>query len=135
MAGPITLNIVTAEKRLLSEQVDEVRAPGGLGSFGVRPGHTPFLTQMEPGELWYRAGGAAHSYAVSEGFIEVSGDKVTVLAESAEPATNIDVERARKALADAQGKMRGLNTNDPVYLAESARARRAQARLQVASHK
>lgn len=135
MAGPIQLEIVTAEKRLLSEQVDEVRAPGGLGSFGVRPGHAPFLTKMEPGELWFRQGTASRSYAVSEGFIEVSADKVTVLAESAEPAQSIDLERARKALGDAQSKMKGLNTNDAGYLLEAARAKRAEARIQVAGRR
>jgi F-type H+-transporting ATPase subunit epsilon len=135
MALPIELNIVTAEKRLLSERVDEVRAPGGDGSFGVRPGHTPFLTRMEPGELWFRAGGMSKRYAVSEGFIEVANDKVTVLAESAEPAEAIDVERARKALADAQDKLKGLGVADPLHTQEAARAKRAMARIAVATQK
>lgn len=135
MALPIELNIVTAEKRLLSERVDEVRAPGGDGSFGVRPGHTPFLTRMEPGELWFRAGQSSKRYAVSEGFIEVSADKVTVLAESAEPAESIDLERARRALADAQGKLKGLGAADPQFALESGRAKRAMARIAVASQK
>ncbi|MBS2028054.1 MAG: F0F1 ATP synthase subunit epsilon [Deltaproteobacteria bacterium] len=135
MAGPIDLKIVTAEKQLLSEKVDEVRAPGGEGYFGVRPGHIPFLTQMEPGELWFRSGGTTQSFAVSEGFIEVSANRVTVLAESAEPAANIDVERARKALADAQGKMKGVNTNEPEYKLEAARAKRASARIAVAGRR
>jgi len=135
MAGPIELKIVTAEKQLLSEKVDEVRAPGGEGYFGVRAGHIPFLTQMEPGELWFKSGTATQSYAVSEGFIEVSANKVTVLAESAELAANIDVERAKKALSDAQGKMKGLNTNDTEYKLEWARAKRASARIAVGGRK
>ena len=82
-----------------------------------------------------RVGGENRSYAVSEGFIEVSADRVTVLAESAEPAGEIDVERARKALAEAQAKMKGLDSNLPEYQQESARARRAQARVSVGSRR
>jgi F-type H+-transporting ATPase subunit epsilon len=133
MAGVIELNVVTAEKRLLSETVDEVRAPSAEGYFGVRAGHTPLLAEMAPGELSLKSGGETRSYAVSEGFVEVSGNKVTVLAESAERADLIDVERARRALAEAQAKMKGLNTNEPVYKQELARAMRAQARIDVGS--
>ena len=131
----LELKIVTAEKQLLDASVEEVKAPGAEGYFGVRPGHVPFLTKMEPGELSFRVGGENRSYAVSEGFIEVSADRVTVLAESAEPAGEIDVERARKALAEAQAKMKGLDSNLPEYQQESARARRAQARVSVGSRR
>lgn len=135
MAGQIELNVVTAEKQLFSETVDEVRAPSAQGYFGVRPGHTAFLAEMAPGELWFKSGGEARSYAVSEGFVEVSHDKVTILAESAEPADQIDVERARRTLADAQEKMKGLNTNEPQYQRELARAKRAEARIDVAQRR
>jgi F-type H+-transporting ATPase subunit epsilon len=137
----IQLSIVTPERRVAPGPedetllVDEIRAPGGDGYFGVRPGHTPFLTRMEPGELWYRQGGTQGRFAVGAGFIEVERDKVSVLAEEAVAADKIDVEQARQALADAQAKMKGLNTSDLAYRNEQARARWAQARLLVAGQK
>ena len=135
MASQIELSIVTPDARLASVTVDELRAPGAVGSFGVRPGHTPFLTRMEPGELWYRQGTTTASVAVSSGFIEVDRDRVSVLAEEALPADKIDVEAARKALAEAQAKMKGMNTAEPAFAVEQARARWAQARLLVAGSK
>jgi F-type H+-transporting ATPase subunit epsilon len=137
----IELSIVTPERRVVPgpEQdrfvVDELKAPGGQGYFGVRPGHTPFLTRMEPGELWFRSGSTTGSFAVGAGFIEVERDKVSVLAEEAVPADKINVDEARKALADAQSKMKTLNTNDAAYLSEQSRARWAQAKLLVAGQK
>ena len=92
---------------------NKVRAPGGYGSFGVLPGHTPFLTVMLPGELMYRVGSSTSYFAVGEGFIEVENDTVSVLAETAEPAGDINADRARKAMADAQAKMKGLSPDDP----------------------
>jgi len=135
MASPIELNVVTAEKRLLSETVDEVRAPSAEGYFGVRSGHAPFLAEMAPGELSFKSAGQQRSYAVSEGFVEVSGDKVTVLAESAVAADQIDLERARQTLAEAEAKMKGLNTNEPAYKHELARAKWAQAQIDVGSRR
>lgn len=133
MAGQIELQIVTAEKRLFSARVDEVRAPGAEGSFGVRPGHVPFLTLAEPGELWFKGADGARSFAIGSGFIEVSGDRVTVLAETAEAAADIDVERARKALADAQAKLVGTQAGTPAHAEQALRAKAAQARIQVGS--
>ena len=137
----IELSIVTPERRLAPGPeegkllVDEVVAPGGRGSFGVRPGHTPFLTKVEPGELWYRQGGATVKFAIGAGFIEVERDRVSVLAEEALPAAQIDVEQARQALNEAESKMKGADTREVAYANAQARAQWARARLTVAGVK
>jgi F-type H+-transporting ATPase subunit epsilon len=137
----IQLSIVTPERRIVPGPeegpllVDEVVAPGGDGSFGVRPGHTPFLSRVEPGELWFRQGAGTVKYAIGAGFIEVEHDKVSVLAEEALPASQIDVEQARRALAEAEGKMKGADTRDVEYANALARAKWARARLVVAGIK
>lgn len=128
----IQLDIVTPEKRVVSIEVDEVRAPGSDGLFGVRPGHTPFMTTIDPGELVYVTGGRTQRYAIGGGFIEVSGDHVIVLADTAEPAEEIDIERARAAGEEAMKKLAGLRDTDPEYPVEAARVKRAAARVAVA---
>ena len=128
----LSLEIVTPERRVLSVAVDEVRAPGVLGGFGVRPGHAPFMTSLEPGKLTYVEGGREHDYAVGGGFLQVADDRVIVLADTAEAAAEIDVERARRAFAEAQDRLRKMTEQDGAYRLEAARARRATARLAVA---
>lgn len=128
----LTLDIVTPEKRVLSVQVDEVRAPGVQGGFGVRLNHEPFMTALEPGRLTYVEGGREHHYAVGGGFLQVADNRVIVLADTAEAAGEIDVERARKAFEDAQNRLLQLTEQDESHSAESARVRRAAARLTVA---
>ncbi len=129
---PLSLEIVTPERRVLSVAVDEVRAPGVLGGFGVRPGHAPFMTALEPGKLTYVEGGREHDYAVGGGFLQVADDRVIVLADTAEAAGDIDVERARRAFQDAQDRMLRMTEQDGEYRIEAARVRRATARLSVA---
>lgn len=128
----IQLDIVTPERRLVSVEVDQVRAPGAQGSFGVLPGHTPFLTVMEPGELIYSAGGREHAYFVGGGFVEVHGDHVTVLAEAAERVEEIDLERASRSLEDAQKRLQSLREEEDAARVERARVRRAAARISLA---
>ncbi|MFO7155018.1 MAG: F0F1 ATP synthase subunit epsilon [Pseudomonadota bacterium] len=128
----IHLDIVTPERRLVSLEVDQVRAPGAEGSFGVLPGHTPFLTVMEPGELVYWAGGREHRYFVGGGFVEVHDDRVTVLAESAERVEEIDVERAMRALNEAQERLKTLREEEEAFRIERARVQRAAARIALA---
>ncbi|ACG75685.1 ATP synthase F1, epsilon subunit [Anaeromyxobacter sp. K] len=128
----LTLDIVTPEKRVLSVQVDEVRAPGVQGGFGVRLNHEPFMTALEPGRLTYVEGGREHHYAVGGGFLQVADNRVIVLADTAEAAGEIDVDRARKAFEDAQNRLLQLTEQDESHQAESARVRRAAARLTVA---
>ena len=128
----ITLDIVTPEKRVLSVACDEVRAPGAQGGFGIRLDHEPFMTSLEPGRLTYVEAGREHHYAVGGGFLQVADNRVIVLADTAEAAADIDVERARRAFEDAQDRLFKLTEQDEHYQLESARVRRATARLSVA---
>lgn len=105
MAGTILLEVVTPEKLLLSQQVEEVIAPGSEGEFGVLPGHCHFLSTLRIGELRYRIGDQTNSMAVLWGFAEVTPTKVTVMAEVAEKAEDIDVERATAKVADAERRL------------------------------
>src|SRR4030066_933874 len=95
MAETILLEIVTPDRLVLSEEVDEVMAPGVEGEFGGLPGHTPFLTTLKVGELTYRKGKEIHHMAVSWGYAEVTQKKETVLAEAAEVAAEIDIDGAK----------------------------------------
>jgi F-type H+-transporting ATPase subunit epsilon len=131
----LTLDIVTPERRVLSVACDEVRAPGALGGFGIRRSHTPFMSALEPGRLTYVEGGREHHYAVGGGFLQVADDKVIVLADTAEAASDIDVDRAQKALKDAQDKLVKLTEDNRQYSEEAARVRRAVARIGVADVK
>lgn len=125
----LTVEIVTPEKRILSVQADEAVVPGGRGLFGVRPGHTPFLSLMEPGPLTLIDGGRRESYFVAGGFVEVGNDKVLVLADAAEPVAGIDVEGARRRMSEAQERLKGLSTEDARFELEQATVRREAARI------
>lgn len=105
MAGTFLLEVVTPEKLLLSQQVEEVIAPGSEGEFGVLPGHCHFLSTLRIGELRYRIGDQNNSMAVLWGFAEVTPTKVTVMAEVAEKAEDIDVERATAKVAEAERRL------------------------------
>jgi F-type H+-transporting ATPase subunit epsilon len=82
----LTLEVVTPEKALVTEQVDEVQLPGSEGYFGVLPGHTPLLASLKQGTMWYRIGGQKHELPVVSGFAEVLPDRVIVLADVADTA-------------------------------------------------
>ena len=101
----LTLEIVTPERSLVSEQVDEVQLPGSEGYFGVLPGHTPLLATLQVGELWYRIGQEKRYLAVAFGFAEVLPDRVTVLAQIAERPEDIDVSRAEAAKKRAEERI------------------------------
>ena len=101
----LTLEIVTPERLLVSQQVDEVQLPGAEGYFGVLPGHTPLLATLQVGELWYRVGQEKHYLAVAFGFAEVLPDRVTVLAQLAERPEDIDVPRAEAARKRAEERI------------------------------
>lgn len=132
MADTILLEIVTPERLVLSEEVEEVTAPGTEGEFGVLPGHTPFLTTLKVGELTYRKGKEVHHMAVSWGYAEVTPKKVTILAEFAEAAAEIDIERAKAAMERAEEKLKKLSKEDHSFLEEAARLEKALIRMQVA---
>jgi len=108
----IELIVVTPERQFLRESVVEVVMPGAEGELGILPGHAPLITELGIGELTYRGAGANPSgvLAIIQGFAEVLGDRVTVLAETAERAAEIDMARAEAAKARAQQR---LATGDP----------------------
>ena len=132
MAEPIRLEVVTPDRMVLSENVDIVVATGSEGEFGVLRNHIPFLSTLQEGELRYRQGNQLHYMAVSGGFAEVLPDKVTVLAESAEHARDIDINRAQKARERAQERLSAAKRDELDYIRAEAALRRAMVRLQVA---
>ena len=101
----LELQIVTPERLLLKEQVDEVEIPGSEGYFGVLPGHTPLLASLALGEMWYRRGQEKTFLSIAFGFAEVLPDRVTILARIAERADDIDVARAEAALKRAEDRL------------------------------
>ena len=103
--GPIHLIIVTPERALINEHVDEVEIPGADGYLGVLPGHAPLFSELKVGELGYRKEGRWHWLSVAWGFAEVLPDQVRVLAETAERAHEIDIERATRAKARAEERI------------------------------
>jgi F-type H+-transporting ATPase subunit epsilon len=105
MASKLLLEVVTPEKLLLSQQVDMVIAPGSEGEFGVLPGHCHFLSTLRIGELRYQTDDVWHYMSVLWGFAEVTPTKVTVMAEVAEKAEDIDVERAQAAVEKAEQQL------------------------------
>jgi F-type H+-transporting ATPase subunit epsilon len=101
----IQLHIVSAERSLVNETVDEVEIPGAEGYFGVLPGHTPMLALLGAGELWYRQGAEKHYFSMAFGFAEVQPDQVTILAQVAERADEIDLARAEAARKRAEERL------------------------------
>jgi F-type H+-transporting ATPase subunit epsilon len=108
MAGlptKLQLQIVSADRSLVNETVDEVEIPAADGYFGVLPGHTPLLAVLGAGELWYRQGPEKHYLAIAFGFAEVQAERVTILAQIAERAEEIDVARAEAAKKRAEERL------------------------------
>jgi F-type H+-transporting ATPase subunit epsilon len=131
----IELVIVTPERQLLRETVVEVTLPGGDGCLGILPGHAPLITELGIGELTYHAKGASEvgHMAVISGFAEVLGDRVTVLAETAERPEEIDVARAEEAKKRAEERLGSAASNPDVDWARAAVAlQRSLIRIQVA---
>ena len=128
----IHLDIVTPDRLVTHDAVTGVTIPGKNGYLGILPGHAPLLTELAPGDLEYTSGGAIHTLAVNWGFAEVLPDRVIVLAQSAERAEEINVERAEKAKSRAEERLKRFT--DPQVDMERARQAllRAMARLQAA---
>ncbi len=101
----LTLEIVTPDRAIAHEQVDEVEIPGADGYFGVLPGHTPLLASLQVGEMWYRKAGETFYLSIAFGFAEVLPDRVTILAQMAERAEEIDVSRAEEEKRRAEAKL------------------------------
>src|SRR5438477_12200854 len=119
----LKVEIVTPEKRVLSVQADEAIVPGARGLFGVRPGHTPFLSLMEPGWMTLKDGATAQRYYLAGGFVEVANDQVRILADQAETEAEVDLEAARKRLAEAQSHLQGMSPDDARFHVEAATVR------------
>ena len=132
MAEKLKLEMVTPYKRVLSVEVDEVTAPGAVGEFGVLPDHTSLLTTLKVGELTYKQGSETFSVAVNWGYVEVEDNVMTVLVETAEPADQIDVERAKAALTRAEEALKNLSSEDKQFKIMEAALERAVIRVQVA---
>ena len=126
----LQLSIVTPERPLVETEVESVVVPGANGEFGVLPGHEPFLAPLQPGVLYYKAGGQQQRVAISGGFAEVARDRVTVLARSAELVGEIDRSRAERALSGAEEALRATDVAEREQIAMlGADAARASARL------
>ena len=134
MADTFKLEIVTPEKKVVETAAEEVQIPGKNGYLGVLPGHAPLITELSVGEIIYRENSTEQRLAVAWGFAEVLPDKVTILAESAERPSEIDVARAEKAKQRAEQR---LTCGDPSIDVERAldALHRAESRIDVAANK
>jgi len=132
MADKILLEIVSPERQVVKELVDEVTAPGIEGYFGVLPGHTPFLTTLKIGEIAYKTDNITRYLALCWGYAEVEPDRVVLLAETAEPAEEIDIERAERARHRAEDRLR-QQTEELDFERARIALERALIRLQVAN--
>ena len=128
----LTIELVTPDHSVVHEEMDEVQIPGAQGYLGVLPGHTPLLTTLQVGELWFRQGEEKVFVSVAFGFAEILPDRVIILAQLAERAEEIDVARAEAAQARARERL-----NTPTAEVDFERARialmKSLIRLQVAS--
>lgn len=129
---PIQCDIVTQDRIVFSDQVDAVNLPGTEGRMGILPNHSPLLSALDFGEVVVRKDGREEYFAIGGGFVEVQPDHVTILADSAEQADEIDVERAERARVQAEEVMRTGVKDDPERIAAvRASLLRAEARVNV----
>jgi F-type H+-transporting ATPase subunit epsilon len=133
---PIRCDIVTRERTLFSEDVDYVSLPGSEGRMGVLPHHSPLLTALDFGEVMVRNGRDEHYFAIGGGFAEIRPDQVIVLADSAEYAEDIDLERAQSARQRAEEAMRQSTPQDAAQYAQiEAALNRARIRIDVGARR
>ena len=127
----ISVQIVTPERPIYSGSCNEVRAPSAMGEIGILPGHRALLAALDAGRVAIdSASGGSQRYAVSGGFIEVSNDSVTILAEHAVAADEVDTAEARRLLSEAQEALKALGPSDDAYAATLARVNWSRAQLQ-----
>lgn len=129
--GELRLILVDHDRQLLDVTCDEVQVPGSEGVLGFLPGHTPLIATLKVGEIMYRQGKIEHYLALSEGFVEVAGDVVTVLTGSAELPEEIDVEAAKRDAAAAEEELQTAESSS--WMQAQVRLERALARIQVAA--
>jgi F-type H+-transporting ATPase subunit epsilon len=133
MADTIQIEVVTPERMVVKDTADDVQIPGKDGYLGILPGHAPLITELAVGEISYRHGGQTKRLSVAWGFAEVLPDKVTILAETAERADEIDVNRAQSAKQRAEDELKkaGPSGDEKAQLA----LLRANTRIEVAGKK
>jgi F-type H+-transporting ATPase subunit epsilon len=132
---PLRLRIVTPERQLLDQEVEEVTAPGAAGEIGVLPDHIAFLTTLSPGRIAYKIGGRREVVAVFGGYAEVADNVMTVLADGAEPASEIDLAAATQAAEQAEKALAGLDPTTAEAVAVRRMLDQATARVAAASDK
>lgn len=131
MADKLNLEVITPERLVLSESVDEVVVPGLGGELGILPEHTPLISQLQTGVLTYRRGADRKQLHVSGGFVEVKPDGVSVLSDVAELPEDIDAERAQKAKERAEKRLKSQG-EDIDYSRAELKLQRAMIRIQLA---
>jgi len=127
----ITVDILSPDRRVLQARADSVVIPAIDGEIGILHNHTPFVAQLQPGEIRMRTGDDVQYFAVSGGFVEVQNNHVVVMAETAEMAHEIDVERARQSAERAKAILRAPSSTVDLAMAEAS-LRRALVRLRTA---
>jgi F-type H+-transporting ATPase subunit epsilon len=127
------LEIATPERLMVGQEIDMVEAPGTAGEFGVLPGHVPFLTTLDHGEVRFMSEGRTRFVATSGGFAEVVDNRVTLLLDTAEFGEEIDLERARRAKEKAESVLKGLTFEHGEYQAFQAALMRAITRISTGS--
>ena len=127
---PMELQIITAEREVFAGPVDALVAPGIAGQLVILPNHAPLMTVLQPGELMVRAEGDESYLALSGGYLEVLGNRVTILADAAEDVDEIDEARAQEALERAQQRVASRESDADLQRAVAS-LRRAQVRVRV----
>ena len=130
MSQKLTLSVVTPEKQLVSEEVDQVNAPGSEGDFGVLYDHAPILTNLRSGQLSYENDGETTALVISGGYLEVTDNRVTILAETGEFLHEIDRERAERARSQAEEKLSNPDLSEEEFSETQNKFFRAIARLE-----
>jgi F-type H+-transporting ATPase subunit epsilon len=134
MADTFQLEIVTPEKMVVRDVAEEMQIPGKDGYLGILPGHAPLITELAVGEITYRKENVTEHLAVAWGFAEVLPDKVTILAETAERAEEIDTRRAQEAKQRAESAISKSDTEED-FKRTAGDLKRADTRLEVAAKK
>jgi F-type H+-transporting ATPase subunit epsilon len=132
---PIQLEIVTPERRAYADEVDMVLVPGIEGELGILPHHTPLVSLLGMGELKIRKGGDEESFAIVGGFLQVGPDKVVVMAETADMASEIDLEKAKEARREAERALEAGFHEGADLAAARAQLQQALLRIQVAERR
>jgi F-type H+-transporting ATPase subunit epsilon len=132
---PLLLEIVTPERLAYSDSVDAVNLPGIEGELGVLPHHAPLVTMLGVGELRIRKAGVEESFAIVGGFLQVRPDKVVVMAETADLASEIDLEKAQEARREAEKVLEGAPTDAADLAAARAQLQHSLLRIRVAERR